>query len=131
MTSIMKWSFCVVALVVVVALFVLAAWGGCDYLEVARQVLKEDSRFAKVVVSAPYPWPDVLLLNGLTRTEIDKWDSRDEIWKWTSKSGQCQPKGIINYIWSEEFRDAQTSRTVPPPGRLSTGSPGCWQWGEC
>ena len=126
----MKWVLGGMAFVVV-AVFAFAVFARCDYVDAARQALAMDQRFAKVTISAPYPWPDVLLLNGHTRTEIDKWDARDAIWKWTSKEGGCRPKGIVNYVWSEEFRDAQTGRSMPPPGRSSTGSPGCWQWGEC
>ena len=117
-----------------VILFVTLGWAApCDYLAAARGVLAKEARFANVTVSAPYPWPNVLLLEGHTRTEADKWDARDAIWKWTS-DGDCRPKGILTHVWSEEFRDAQVEKSMrrdPPPGRLRTGSPECSRWGEC
>ena len=110
-----------VALFLALLLVGLVVWAQCDYTGTARQVLNEDPRFARVEVSAPYSWPDVLLLKGSVRTEIDKWDARDAIWNWTGKSGRCQPKGIINWIWSEEFRDRQVDAQDRP--RLRTGNP--------
>ena len=107
----MKWGL-VVALLLAVPLVGLIVWAQCDYTGTARQALNEDPRFARVEVTAPYSWPDVLLLKGSTRTERDKWDARNAIWSWTGKSGRCQPKGIINWIWSDEYRDYQISRPM-------------------
>lgn len=98
------------ALAVVVVAVVGLVWGQCDYASVAKTALADDPRFAGVTVAVTLR--DVIALSGKVRTERDKWDARDAIWKRWPTRGCPRPSGVLNYVWSEEFRDSQTSRPM-------------------
>lgn len=88
-------GLCAVAAMLLLAASIIIALPKCDYTAGAKAALSREARFSRVRVESGYMgFAQIIIIEGVTKTEADKWDARNAVWHYHVEHPACRPEGI-------------------------------------